>query len=262
MGCWGDPGTMLGPHVSPSASPCHTEALGSGVTVPTSPSSAGLAVAVALVVVVAAREEAGWDGAGCRCGAGAVGGARLPGCQLCWAVAAQSSPSTTFSGVIPRIRGLSARCPPEPVWGSPGPGDPAGGVPVVGPSPGDGCGVGEVGAAELVAGGGCGDMGLPRGTPLGTTAVLPGATEGHIWSRGMRRGSGGRSVSGGPDTPTVRSRSPSWLGDVSPGVLAMAVGTGKPVPVPAAGWAVLAVGSPSCHISPPWPPAPRDGREG
>lgn len=258
---------MLGPHVSPSTPPFHTPALGSGVTVPMSPGSAGLGVAAgrvaaALAVVAAPREEAGWDGAGCGCGTGAVGGARLPGCQLGWAVAAQSSPSTTPSGVTPRIRGLSARCPPEPVWGSPGPGDPAGGVPAVWPSPGDGCRVGEGAAAELVAGVGCGDVGLPRGTPLGTTVELPGATEGHVWCRGMRRGSGGPSVLGGPDTPAVRARAPSWLGDGTPGVLAMAVGTGKPGPVPAAGWAVLAVGSLGCHIGPPWPPAPRDGGEG
>lgn len=91
---------MVDPHVSPVTSLCNTAAPGSGVTVPTSLSSAGLAVAAVMVVVavtavvvmpivvvtpivvVGSREDAGWDRADSRGGPEAEGGARLPGCQL------------------------------------------------------------------------------------------------------------------------------------------------------------------------------------
>lgn len=72
-------------------------------------------------------------------------------------------------------------------------------------------------------------------------------------------------MSGGPKTPAVGSRAPPRLRDVTPGMLAVAVGTGRSSPLPVAGsevgpvpmavWAVLATGLPR-------PPAPRDGGEG
>lgn len=148
-------------------------------------------------------------------------------------------------------------------------------------APGEGCGVGDRVTAELPVGVGCGDGGtrgdpaLAYGTLLCAATVLPGATEvggcsGMGGGRQVRTGgmwlcSGVPSESGGPNTPVVGSRATPRLGVVTPGVLAVVVGTGRPDPlpvaggevgpVPTAGWAVLARG-------PPRPPAPRDGREG
>lgn len=276
------------------------------MTVPTSPSSGGLAVAAVMVVVVVTavavtavavtpisvvgpREDAGWDGAGCRGGPAAEGGARLPCCQLSGAVAAQDPASPTPTAVPPRTWGLSAGSPPELAWRSRTPGNgPPGWVPTVGltprtpqPVPGEGCGVGNVGTEEPLVGAGCGnrgmwgDPGVVYGTLLCTPAELPGATEVggcpsmagrcQVWSRGTWLCSGGLSLLGGPKTRVVRSRAPPRPGDVTPAVLAVVLGTGrldplpaagsKVEPIPVAGWAVLATG-------PPRPPVPRDDGEG
>lgn len=98
------------------------------MTVPTSLSRAGLAVAAVVVVVVVTAAaavvvmltvvvspggDADWDAAGCWVGPGAEGGAELPSCQLSGAVAAQGMASPTPTTVPPRIWGLLAGSPPE-----------------------------------------------------------------------------------------------------------------------------------------------------
>lgn len=64
---------------------------------------------------------------------------------------------------------------------------------------------------------------------------------------------------GSPNTSVVRSAAPSGPGDITPGAVAVVLGSrGRRDSMGSR--AVLVPGPLGCHISPPRPPTPRDSR--